>query len=391
MTYNILLIADIHFGVMEYEFQASQYEYIFTIIKEMKEKLDLIVLLGDFWDTRVTLNSTTGKGGLNWMEELCSIAVENKVKAIRIIKGTKEHDNAQIESFYRLEKHYPIKVFIKNEYEETLSGLRAIYCPEENMSHEAYLKEYETNICNECNIGFFHGAFDVIMPKIAIDTTIASGNLVYEYAYWDYRIDGPIFAGHWHNGETYGKISYIGTPDKWDFSEYTNESLPGVGLVSYDITNRSYFYRRMINPNYQIYKNIVIDTESYDTLEKYQSVIDYVNDLKEELRDKKRKFHFKIQINITDSKIENEKFINFLRDYYLNARWIKIETKNKMQKKLKKAQKKKREEEDKTFGFIKFESLSDAEKLQEFIKIKRGEEIPLDIISTILNKLKKKE
>ena len=391
MIYNILEIADLHWGAMEYKLQYAQYEYIFSIIKERKGQLDLIVLLGDFWDTRVTLNSATGKGGLNWMEELCTLAVECDVKAIRIIKGTKEHDNSQIESFYRLEKRYPFKVFITNTYEETLPGLHAIYCPEESMPHDEYIEKYKENIAHEFNIGFFHGNFDVIMPQIAIDHAKMEGKLIYEYQYWDYKIDGPMLAGHWHNGETYGKLSYIGTPDRWDFTEYANESLPGVGLLSYDITNRAYFYKRIINPDYQLYKNFIIDTESYDNLDKYQSLIEYIDEYKEELKRSGHRFHFKVRIDITDSKVENEQFINFLRDHYISHSWIKIDTKNKMQKKKKMELKEKKEQNDQLFGFIKSDGLTEAQKIQNFIKIKRDEIVPIEVIMEILDKIKKKE
>lgn len=390
MIYHIAVLADLHWGAMEFSLQTSQYSFIFDTLREMKGNIDLVVIAGDYWDSRVILNGTVGIGGIQWMHDFMTVCDECGVKQVRMIRGTKGHDNDQLEAFRPMEDTNPnFRIFTTNTYEETLPELRAIYCPEENMSHDAYVETYRTNFNHDCNIGFFHGGFDHIMPAISVEVAKGTDTLIFEQIFWEREVKGPMFGGHWHNGETNMNVTYIGTPDKWDFAEYDKETPPGIGLIAFDTDDASYYYQKIINPIYQVYKTYYVDTSVYQSIDEYQKLMRMIDSYRDEMNQSGLRYYIRIQVSITNEAMENEKYINYLRDHYLSSRRIKVETKNRLQKVKRKKMEERHIEKNKKYGFIKSQSLSRAEKLQRYILLKYGEEIELADIEEILQKYTK--
>lgn len=392
MIYRCLILADLHWGVMDYSLQKSQYQFISDTIKELEGKLDLLVIAGDYWESRVILNNKIALEGIEWMHDLVHLALSCGVKAIRVIRGTRGHDNDQLNCFIDIEKQlynennqYIFRTINTCTYEETLPGLRAFYCPEENMPQTEYFETYKEILNNSANIMFFHGSFNHIMPEIAVDLALQSGEFVYDYHTWDQLVNGPMFGGHWHNGETKGKTTYIGTPDIWNFASYANYSKPGIGLVSFNTEDSSYFYKKIVNPNYQIYHTMYIDTSNIQSIEDCQTFAKRIEQIKDELIASNRLYHLKIQINITNDALENKKWIRYFQDCFGSTKRVKLEVKNRLQKLRKEKIQSSHQNNIEKFGFIYSSSLSLAQKIHEYIKIRYGKDLELESILEILN------
>ena len=96
MIYNILAISDIHWGAIEAKRLYENLQLVLSTIHYLKDKLDMVVICGDYFDYRLQLNSKSALLSLQWMDELVKTCKESNVKRIRIVKGTQEHDNNQL-------------------------------------------------------------------------------------------------------------------------------------------------------------------------------------------------------------------------------------------------------------------------------------------------------
>lgn len=381
MEYTIMAIADMHWGVMDSNIQTSQYHYILDFLSVYPENIDLIVLCGDYFDTRIMLGSSSAIAAIDWLEEILRLAKKKNAK-VRMIKGTKEHDNDQLEALRRYERDDFFRIFSINTWEKTFEDLSVIYCPEENIKHDDYVIQYADNILKYPDIGFFHGNFDNIMPAVA-QKTIGDNTLVFEYSFWDNFVKGPMIAGHWHDGMVDRKLHYIGTPDRWEFGE---DEVKGFGMFRFNTEDHSYFYKKIPNPNSPIYISYVISTEGYDTLDQYQLLLQEIDSSIKQKKAEGKKIKVRIVVHIEDDKPSNLDFISHLRSHYLNSKTVKITIKNKLQKKRKKEERKRQEELNVKYGFVSDGSLSQAEIIRRYIIEKKGRDRPVEKIDQILSK-----
>ena len=367
MIFNMLVIADLHWGAMDAKIQSSQYEFIFDIIREMRDRIDMLVIAGDYWDSRMFLNSASTINGINWMHKLIDTCKENGVSKFRIIRGTLEHDNDQLETFRYLEEDDEFfRIFVTNTVEE-IDGIRIMYCPDENMTHEVYIEKYVDNFIKFPDIGIFHGNLDDVMPSIAVESAKKSNTLVFENRFYHELISGPMIAGHWHIGQRIERWIYVGTPDCWKFGE---DDEKGVMFISYDPDNKSFFYRKILNPNSIIYYEYVLDTSFYSGIDDVRSVISFIQDKKKYYEKNDRKYRIAVIIEMRDDKSENEQIISCMKAYADSTKFVKIVTKNKMQLKRKKEEQKRTNELNEKYSFVKDDKLSRSEKIRRCIKSK---------------------
>lgn len=383
MKYNILTIADIHFGVMEPEKQYENLE-LPLIFLEMYKNIDLIVVLGDYFDAILSMNSSAAIYAVRWFSKLLKTAKDNGVKKVRFIRGTKEHDNLQLEAFREMEDEEGFfKLFNENTYEETLPGLRAIYCPDENINAKNYNQIYSQNMLKFPNIGFFHGSFDVVLPDIVVQLSeeTSMNNIIYDYNRWSKIVSGPMISGHWHDGNEIGSLIYVGSFDRWAFNEMVDK---GFGFIQMDTETNKYFYKKIVNEFADKFITFDIDTHLYSTLDEYTSLIKTVEkELNEKEVVNKR---IRILINITDEKPINETFITSIRQFFVNNKLVKIVIKNKIKKDIEKKKKKENIETMDKYGFIFDKKLDTAETIQKFIMKSKNKDINIDIINDIISK-----
>lgn len=384
--YNILAIGDIHWGVMDAKVMYSHLYAVFKFIKEMERELDLIVICGDYFDYRLSLNSKAANLSIKWMHELVTLAYQCGVKAIRIIKGTEDHDNNQLEVFRILEtdQAYPkgfFRIFTQNSVEETLPGLKCIYCPDENINWKDYEVKYMDNLMSVPDIGFFHGSFDLVLPDIVVQESeeTSAKSVVFPFRTLASLVKGPLISAHWHDPFDEEPLHYIGSFEAWAHGEHGNK---GFLLISYDVQDSSYLCNRILNPLATEYRTISADTRALHNEEDYNALIDDINAIKKDFPG----IQLRVVFTISDDNPKNMDFISAFRHVFINDRSVKVVVKDLLKKAKKKEQQKKVSADSVKYAFISDKSLQLNQKFQEFILLKSGKEMPLDRIDFYIKK-----
>lgn len=380
MKYNILVLTDIHWGAIDPDTQYDDLEQVFIFLKEFSN-IDLIVIGGDYFDSKLSLNSKASILSVQWMERLITESESCGVKKIRVIKGTQEHDNSQLEVFREKESER-FKIFNTNTVEETLPDMKCIYCPDENINAKDYKEIYIDNILSGASIGFFHGSFDIVLPDIVVQMSEDSSlkSMIFEYNFWSKFISGPMIAGHWHSGVEIDDLIYVGSYERWAFGESEPK---GFGVVQFDTDSNEYIYHKIENAFADIYETVEINTSLYKNLSDYKALMTKVDNLCSNYGDN---IYVRIVINVDDDKVDNDTFITSLRHYFINNKKIKIVLKDKLKKKKAKEEKQHHIETKTKYGFVTDKSLSEAQKIQEYISVTKQKDIPIDVIESFIQK-----
>ena len=375
MKYKILAISDIHWGAVEAKRLYDNLQLVLNTIRIMVEvdRLDLVVICGDYFDYKLSLNSKSSLLAITWMDELYKLCIQHSIK-IRIVKGTHEHDNNQLEAFRSYESEM-YKIFNTNTLEETLPGLTCLYCPDENIPTKEYKQTYIQNLVGGADIGFFHGSFDIVLPDIVVQHSEETNarNVIFPFAEFSSLIKGPMISGHWHNGSFNNPLIYTGSFDRWAFGE---EDPKGFLLVQYDTETYEYSYQLVENTNARKFDTLYIDTMNFPSAKEYSELIQLINenyDLGEN--------RLRVVISRSTERPEDEELINAFKKYYVNNRNLKIDIKNIKQITKKKEVKKSLQELTTKYGFL-FDNKEDnsAENIQQFILVNKNRSIPIDII-----------
>lgn len=379
MRYNILSLADAHWDAINPQDEYDHLESIFMFL-HMFSAIDMIVIAGDYFDSKISLNSNASILAVQWMERLITESAECGVKKIRVIKGTHEHDNSQLEVFREKESDF-FKIFNENTIEETLPELKCIYCPDENINAKDYKEKYMDNIMQYANIGFFHGSFDLVLPDIVVQMSEESSmkNIIFEYQFWSKFIKGPMIAGHWHSGVEIDDLIYVGSFERWAFNEPEHK---GFGFIQIDTDTNEYFYKKIENIFADEYETFTINTSLYNEMIDY----DHLNESVKKYLSEHADANVRIVINIDDDKPVNDAFITALRHYYINDKKVKIILKDKLKKEKAKAEKKQHIENKSKYSFVTDKSLTEAQKIQEYIFKTKNKEIPIDVIESFIQR-----
>lgn len=392
MKYNILVIPDIHWGAIHPNDTVKALYYIPEFIEECFSNdisIDLIVIAGDYFDSKLPLNSREAILAIQWFHDLYDTAVRCHVGKIRMMQGTLEHDNDQLEVFEPLIQQDSdfFNIFYKTTLEETLTGLTCVYCPDETICTSEYEEKYINEICAMKDIGFFHGSFDVVYGCLLTShpDILEKKNVMFRYGLWNKSIYGPMVSGHWHDGKTYDDLIYVGSPYRYKFNE---EEPKGIGFITYDNESHAYSYQKILNPlcadyvTYEIYSNI------YQTKEDYKLISDEIDTIiKDFRRESFVENKLRIKIYIVDDKPENEIFISSLRQKIINDKNIKITIKNKLKDKIKKEVMQSNIDRQKKYSFIQDKSKKPYEVIHDFIMTNNPEaDVPVEFIKEKVQK-----
>ena len=384
MLYDIACIADIHWDALEPKKQYSELQFFNQYVEKVPH-LNLVVIAGDVFNTKILLNSKTSILAMQWMDELVNIC-GNRSIPIRIIKGTNSHDNNQLDTFQYRGDLYPdwfFKIFNETTTEETLPGLQCLYCPDEVMTTDEWeRKYYDLLMGHEYDCMFFHGSFDCVLPSISLQESELTGarSIAFRYSHFA-RIARVMVGGHWHDGSDNEKphMYYTRSYSRWCFGENHPK---GFIHLTYDTDDKSYVLQRVENPYADKYKTYQIDTRSMQTMEEYQAVIKVVNDALQDPTVRVR-----IHIYETDLKPLNETAIEMLRRYYINQnRRIKIVVRNELKEEIRKKDEEKTEEIRSRFQFVTDKNLSIPEIIQRFIMETKKVDLPIDEIDGFVQK-----
>jgi len=378
--YNILALADIHWGAMDPD---EMYENLSLVLEFIKAKgdIDLVVICGDYFDYRLTLNSKAALMALRWFDELYDTCISYGVKRLRAIKGTKEHDNEQWEAIHPNETGEFFKKFYVNTIEETLPGLKCIYCPDETLNLDDYIKEYVANLVEICDIGFFHGNFDTQLPKMVIEQNLDAKipSIIFFKDTWQRMIRGPLIAGHWHTFTDLDPLIYVGSFDRWAFGE---EEDKGMLFIQYDTEDHSYFWNRVINPFARNFVTLSIDSGLVHTPDDFADVRKTI----ENLKSADSGIRIKVYYILTEEDSEAVANFNQFRNVVSSMRGVKVELKD-----LAKKSKRKQEKEDiaitsERYSYILDHPTDVINNVHEFLLRERDVDIPVEVIEEMLGK-----
>ncbi len=380
MKYNILAIADIHWGAMDPDEMYNNLQYFLDFIR-MKGDIDLVVICGDYFDYRLTLNSKAALKALRWFDELYNTCKDNGVKKLRAIKGTKEHDNDQWEAIHPRETGEFFKKFYICTSEETLPDLHCIYCPDETVNLKEYEELYLKEMMSHHDIGFFHGNFDTQLPKMVIDQNLEANipSIIYFKDHWSKVIDGPLVSGHWHVFTDLDPLIYIGSYDRWAFGE---EEDKGFLYIQYDTNSHSYYWKHIENPFARKYNTIIIDNTLCVTPDDFANLTQDIQDLK------KSDPEMKIRVVYQITSENDESLVNFneFRNLISSIKNVKVDVKDFVKKRNKEKQKEKVAISSGKYSYILDHPLEIKSNIHEYLLREKNIDIPLETIDSIIGK-----
>lgn len=380
MRYNIVSIADIHWGAMDPDEMYNNLQYFLDFIK-MRGDIDMVVICGDYFDYRLTLNSKAALKALRWFDELYNTCINSGVKRLRMIRGTKEHDNDQLEAIHPRETGEFFKKFYVTTTEETLPGLNCIYCPDETLNLHEYEKLYMDQMMSIHDIGFFHGNFDIKLPKLVINQNLESEipSIIYFKDYWSKFINGPMIAGHWHIFTDSDPLIYIGSYDRWIFGE---EEDKGFLFTQYNTEDHSYYWKHIVNPFAKKYESIIIDNSLCISPDDFANLHNDIIDLKKFDPEMKIRVVYQITIDNEESLVNFNEFKNVIS----SMKNIKIDVKDFVKKRNKEKQKERVAISSGRYSYILNNPYDIKQNIHEFLLRERNIDIPVEIIDSIIGK-----
>lgn len=367
-----LVIADIHAGAMESDrlFTELNEEFI-KYVKSMK-LIDFIVIAGDLFDTKLSLNSDHVRGIFGFLKELADLCVKKNIK-LRIIKGTESHDNKQLDVLrFLANSNLDVKIFDKVCDEELFPGMKVLYIPEEYISskdeyYENYLRGDKTY-----DMVFGHG----LMNEVAFVAKMQESEVTMNRApifKSEELLDvcrGPIFFGHIHKPQIIkDRIFYVGSFSRWCFGE---EEPKGFRSVVYTPDTGKFKSEFIENKLSKKYDTIVIDYKSSFYKDDDNKRMDYIISLVTNSKSDKLRLIFNIPADYPEPKL----LVDMINETFMNYRDVKVVINNGSKEELKK-----KEMETKIkglldkYGFIFEKGMNVDEKISKFIKIKYNRDI----------------
>ena len=369
-------IADIHFGSQPSESLYKQLEDRFLNIIEDK-KIDLIVFGGDMFHSIITMNYSTSKYVLQFMDRVLDICSKNGIKYVRIIQGTMSHDNNQLNNFHIYENRSDVnfKIIKTLREEELVEGIKILYVPEEYMSNpEEYYSEYLSKE-KYYDFIFGHGMFKEVafIAKNQKSEVTMSKAPIFDSRTFINACKGPIYFGHIHTRTQIKE--FINYPGSFSRFRHGEEEDKGWFLNIYDIKTNKFVQEFIVNDEAPKYITISI-------IMKEGLQPDEISDeIKKLLIDNE---FVKVKIIINDN-TDASYLISYLNELYRNNSSVKIEIENHYEFKQEAAVDKLMEQVSDKYDFLRDSSISHEEKIQKFIKMKHDKDIPLEVIRNVLN------
>lgn len=249
MNVKIFVIADIHLGVLDPQYQWENLKEHFLSHIET-EKPNIIVVNGDIMHEKCSVNSTTAS-----VFQMFIDALTNTGSIVLIVEGTNTHDDNQIKIFsHRINEKFRIynKVTVDN-----ILGMKILFIPEEYMvDPDEYYSSYFSK-GEKYDFVFGHG----MMNHIAYVSKKKPIHRKLTAPMWDYDkhfkniVYCKINFGHIHTPSKLGKFSYNGSFGRYNHSE---EEPKGFTIYDYDIDKKSLIKETYIeNTGAKIFKTIL--------------------------------------------------------------------------------------------------------------------------------------
>ena len=375
----LAFIADIHFGAVKSNVLYDQLkEYFLKVIED--NPVDMIVFGGDMFHNIITMNYSTSHIVLMFMENVIDICTKKGIKYVRVIQGTVSHDNNQLHNFHMFEDRTDIDFkIIMNVTKETLAnGICVLYIPEEYMKNpEIYYGEYLDNPKEKYDFIFGHGMVEevaFVAKSQESENTMSKAPIFTSRKLFDV-CKGPIFFGHIHQRTTVKKrLFYPGSFTRWKHGE---EEEKGWYLCAYNKEDGTFTNQFIENKMAPVYITVSVDI----TEENAKSPEDIVSTIKKIPADY-------IKLVIRTGEIDANFAIQYINGVFKNSSNIKVEVKDTIKEKHGLHEEEIMDELMNKYNFIFKDGMDIYDIIQSFIKVKKGKDIPIEVIKDELVELK---
>lgn len=220
-TYAGAITADIHWGAMDAKIMFN--ELVEGFLKDIQNLavLDYVIIAGDYFDSKLSMNSQAAKYGIRFLQLLVKVCIEKNAK-LRIIKGTESHDNQQLALIDAITSHSncDVKIFETVATEWLFEDLHVLYIPEEYMDD---MDAYYADVFNDTyDMIIGHGLIKEALyfaAKQESESTMPRAP-VFELEKLLSICRGHIFFGHIHKTIVIqDRFRYINSYTRWSFGE----------------------------------------------------------------------------------------------------------------------------------------------------------------------------
>lgn len=375
---TIATIADIHFGAMN---PKRLYDELQLFLEEIENvpKIDLVVVAGDLFNNRLSVNGDHAKYCIKFCADLFKIAM-NKSSKVIFLKGTESHDNDQLSMLYSMKNmtECDFEIIETVTDKEILPNLNVLFIPEEYMENkDEYYKDY---FDKKYDFIFGHGLVDKALFIASIQESeftrpnapIFSADLLSDITH------GSVYFGHVHKGMDYRKFRYVSSFSRWAFGE---SEAKGFYITTYDTDTKEIvkekFIENILAPRYDTVK--IFDDSSLFKDRPHVLVQNLLKFSEDHTRD-----NLRIEIHIPGDYEEPNLLVSLLNETFKQSR-VKLKIVNTLKAKVQEKAKEKIHELMTKYKII-FDRKADVpSKLSEYIRLNTGRNIPLDKIKSYLH------
>ncbi len=160
-----LVISDVHVGAFDINKLNDEYQKIFIDYIRNLDKLDFLIIDGDFFHHKFYLNDKEAVMAYHMFQSLFDVCKPLKTK-IRIVYGTESHECNQYDILSILDLYDDVRVIKTVSKEDLFEDLKVLYIPEEYTSNkDGFYKDY---FDDEYDYVFGHGVI-----KEGMETAVA--------------------------------------------------------------------------------------------------------------------------------------------------------------------------------------------------------------------------
>lgn len=370
-----VIISDIHFGASSPTKLFEELKFFLYYIQDLPS-LDLIVIDGDYFHSKLYVQSTATKLAVYFMNLLVHTAKMKHAK-IRIVYGTESHDAMQysIFSYYETDTSIDFNIVYKASEEEIFDGVYVLYLPEEYILDK---KEYYAEFLNnkkKYDFIFGHGVIKEGMRMIQSTKSEETKRLkpaTFSLSDFEYCCKGKVYFGHYHVYTNLNDFAYyVGSFTRWIHGEEEEK-----GFIIDSMSNKGKHTTKFIeNPDAPIYKSFTFGYKD-DIFKDEESTLNHIKTL-QNIADDDSIDKVRFVFNIPETYTNPEFFIKCIKDAFSLSKKVSLLFTNGYIESRKSKNEEVLDDIVTRYEYILDKSLKMENVLQEFIKDKNEKNIEL--------------
>lgn len=275
---KILSVSDVHLGSKRNKTSKIISNFKKYILNEQNRDIDILVIVGDFYDGLLDLKSQEGYD-IDFLIYLILTYCKNNNIILRILEGTPSHDWTQPERFIKLNKilgYEDLNIkYIDNVTVEYIDSfdIHVLYVPDEiqptpEKTLELVKESMMSKGLDKVDFAFMHGQFEYQLPSHILNIPRHSSNVYLDIVKYF------IFIGHIHTHSVNDRIIAQGSFDRLSHGEEEPK-----GYVLAEVSSNNAEFSFIENKDARIYKTVDC---SYFELDK---ALEYLKELSSSLQE----------------------------------------------------------------------------------------------------------